>query len=451
MASSLVLRFAKENKRFHQRSGRMVQMGKKTSHRSKHRARSHSESHAQGTITPVLEGNPLVPTGEARWIDTEKDFLQLCSELQETGIFAFDTEFIGEESYYPYTCLIQVATTDMVALIDPFAITDLTPLYSLITDPEVIVILHSASQDLDQVEKLMGTPPQTIFDTQLAAGLVGYPWPLSLTKSIEAILQHDVGGHFTFSQWDARPLSNRQKVYAADDVRYLLAVHDFFITKLEELDRTDWARNEFLKFSSKENYTFNLFNTVKRICKNKTPRKKEMQRIQALAKLREEIAIERNLPTRAIIPPECILALGKKPLETVAQLSGLRGFPKNIANKYGNQIITALANAEQHEPIQLRKSDPIEKDAIVRQELDGVWSLFNAWCIGNKLSPGLVTSRPIFTEWYLSVRKGDIIQDSPLLQGWRADVARQFSEMIVGNSSLSFGYNETLEARSDKP
>ena len=74
MASSLVLRFAKENKRFHQCSGRMVQMGKKTSHRSKHRARSHSESHAQGTITPVLEGNPLVPTGEARWIDAEKDF-----------------------------------------------------------------------------------------------------------------------------------------------------------------------------------------------------------------------------------------------------------------------------------------------------------------------------------------------------------------------------------------
>ncbi|MFT5205674.1 MAG: hypothetical protein ACI9GC_000973 [Phycisphaerales bacterium] len=129
----------------------------------------------------------------------------------------------------------------------------------------------------------------------------------------------------------------------------------------------------------------------------------------------------------------------------------MRGFPKNIANKYGNQIITALANAEQHEPIQLRKSDPIEKDAIVRQELDGVWSLFNAWCIGNKLSPGLVTSRPIFTEWYLSVRKGDIIQDSPLLQGWRADVVRQFSEMIVGNSSLSFSYNETLESRSDKP
>ncbi|MBT4530367.1 MAG: hypothetical protein HOC27_04110 [Phycisphaerae bacterium] len=425
-------------------------MGNSQSHRRKHRQQSHKESHAQGTITPVLEGNPHVPTDEAQWIDTEKDFLNLCENLKTNGIFAFDTEFIGEDSYYPFTCLIQVATKDMVSLIDPFAIKDLAPLYSLITDPNIIVILHSASQDLDPVTRLMGEPPQAIFDTQLAAGLVGFPWPLSLTKSIEAILQHDVGGHFTFSQWDARPLSNRQKIYAADDVRYLLAVHDYFMIKLNTLNRIDWAEDEFSKFSCMDTYEFNLHNVVKRICKNKTPRKKELQRIQAIALLREKIAIERNLPTRAIIPPECILALAKKPVETVTQLSSMRGFPKNMASKYGKQILEAIAESPEQEILRLRKSDPIEKDAVVRQELDGAWSLFNAWCIGNKLSSGLVTNRPIFTEWYLSIRNGQEIHDSPLLKGWRSKVANQFSAMIAGEHQLTFSYNGILEARSDQ-
>ena len=216
-------------------------MGNSASHRRKHRQKSHDQSHLESTITPILQGNPLVPTEEARWIDQESDFISLCSELKDNGIFAFDTEFIGEDSYHPFTCLIQVATTKSVALIDPFKIEDLSPLYSLITDPDVTILLHSGSQDLGPVARLLGKPPLAIFDTQLAAGLVGYPWPLSLTKSIEAILGHDVGGHFTFSEWDARPLSKRQRIYAADDVRYLLATYDYFQTRLEELGRANWA------------------------------------------------------------------------------------------------------------------------------------------------------------------------------------------------------------------
>jgi len=424
-------------------------MGNNTSHRRKHRQESHNQSHAKATITPVLQGNPLVPTGESQWIEDESEFLKLCDALKKNGIFAFDTEFIGEDSYYPFTCLIQVATTKRVSLIDPFKIKDLSPLYSLIADPDVIILLHSGSQDLDPVARLLGKPPTSIFDTQIAAGLIGYPWPLSLTKSIEAILGHDVGGHFTFSEWDARPLSNRQRIYAADDVRYLSATHDFFQTRLEELGRTAWATEEFSKFSSMDNYDFDLETVVKRICRNKNPRKKELQRIQAIAMLREEIAKKRNLPTRAIIPNECVLSLGKKPVETISQLVSMRGFSKNMANQYGKQILDAIEQAYTQEPIPMRRPNPIEKDTKVRQELDGAWALFNAWCIGNNLSASLVTSRPVFTDWYLALRDGTMIQDSPLLVGWRSEIAHQFAEMIMGNHELTFTFNEMIMARSN--
>ncbi len=423
-------------------------MGNGSSHRRKHRQQSHNQSHAEANSTPVLQGNPLVPTDDARWIENTSDFLQLCDELKENGIFAFDTEFIGEDSYYPFTCLIQVATTNSVALIDPFKIKDPTPLYTLITDPNVIVLLHSGSQDLEPVARLLGKPPQSIFDTQLAAGLIGYPWPLSLTKSIEVVLGHDVGGHFTFSQWDARPLSERQRTYAADDVRYLLAIYELFQTRLKDLGRVDWATEEFSKFTTMDGYTFDLQNAVKRICKNKHPRKKELQRIQAIALLREEIAIDRNLPTRAVIPPECILALGKKPVETVQQLVSMRGFPKNMANQYGERILKAILDSSSQEPVPLRRPNPIEKEATVRQELDGAWSLFNAWCIGNNLSATLVASRPVFTDWYLALREGNEIQHSPLISGWRNTISKQFAEMIQKNHELTFTYNNNLQARS---
>jgi ribonuclease D len=423
-------------------------MGKSGSHRRKHRQQSHHQSHSDATITPVLEGNPLVPTGEADWIDTNDDFHSLCDELASSGIFSYDTEFIGEDSYYAHTCLIQVATTSRVALIDPFVVKDLTPLYTLIADPNITTLLHSGSQDLEPVALLFGKPPAGIFDTQLAAGFVGYPWPISLTKLIESILQHDVGGHFTFSQWDARPLSNRQRFYAADDVRYLIALHDHLNKKLNELERTTWAEEEFSKYTSMEEYEFNLFNVVKRICKNKSPRKKEMQRIQTIAALREELAIDLDLPTRAVIPNECVLALAKKPVETIEQLASMKGFPRNMANRFGERILQTILDSPSVEPMQLRKPQAIEKEAETRQELDGIWSLFGAWCVGKQLSTGLVTNRPTFTDWFLALREGKPLTDSPLAIGWRGEAVQEFANMLSGNGEISFSYNKSLHTKS---
>ena len=423
-------------------------MGKNESHRRKYRQQSHQESHADAVITPVLEGNPLVPTNQADWIDTEYDFLALCDELLESGIFSYDTEFIGEDSYYAQTCLIQVATTKRVALVDPFVVKDLAPLYALIADPTITTILHSGSQDLEPVARLYGKPPAAIFDTQLAAGLVGYPWPISLTKLIESVLHHDVGGHFTFSQWDARPLSDRQLFYAADDVRYLIAIHNHLKSTLEMLGRTQWAEEECSTFTTMDKYSFNLFNVVKRICKNKNPRKKEMQRIQTVAALRETIAIELNLPTRAVIPNECVLALAKKPVETVEQLASMKGFPRNMATRFGNKILQAILEAPSIEPMHLRKPQAIEKEAETRQELDGIWSLFGAWCVGNQLSTGLVTNRPTFTDWFLAMREGNTLENSPLDSDWRALAIREFANMLAGNGEITFVYDKSLKTKS---
>jgi len=423
-------------------------MGNASSHRRKHRQQSHTQSHAEATITPVLQGHPLVPTEDAAWISTNADFLTVCETLRNSESFAFDTEFIGEESYYPKTCLIQVATTKMVALIDPFTITNLTPLYELIADPNITTIVHSGSQDLEPVARVFGKPPASIFDSQIAAGLVGFPWPISLTKIIESILGHDVGGHFTFSQWDARPLTERQLIYAADDVRYLLAVHDHLQKRLDEFGRLSWSTEEFDSISTMKSFQFDIRSTVKRICRTKNPRKKELQTIQAIATLREEIAIKHDMPTRSILPNECIIALSRKPVDSIEKLVSIKGFPRNTAKKHGEQILKAMQQSDTLEPVTLRKPNSIERETETRQQLDGIWALFGAWCVGINLSAGLVSNRPTFTDWFLALRDGKQVLESPLCNGWRSSAVEQFANMIKSSGKLEFSFDKTMRARS---
>lgn len=425
-------------------------MAKKRSHRGNYRQQSHQESHENGKITPILQDNALVPTDEARWIDTNEGVVGICEELKAAKIFTYDTEFIGEDSYFAKTCLIQVGTAKTVALIDPFAADDLTPLYALLCDPECTKVVHAGKQDFEPVSRLFGKPPKNVFDTQLAAGLIGFPWPISLTKLIEALLHHDVGGHFTLTQWDARPLTERQKFYAADDVRYLLAIHDIIQTKLNMLGRLAWVEEECQSLTSPSAFGFDLQTSVKRIFKNKIPRKKELLRIQSLLTLRDSIAQQENEPPRSIIPDDCLTAIARKPADTPEQLASMKGFPKKIAMKFGKQILQSIVDAQELSSLTLRKPHPIEKEAKTRQELDGLWSLFCAWCVGNELSSNLVASRATFTDWCLPVRTDTQPPSSPLTTGWRSQVMQPFSAFMHGKEELQFSRDATFIAKAKK-
>ena len=420
-------------------------MAKQLSHRRKHRQQSHKKSHAQGAVAPILQGHALVPTGAHEWIETETELETLCKKLELEKTFAFDTEFIGEESYYPHTCLIQIATTKQVSLIDPLKIKQLSPLHAVICNPNITTVVHAGSQDFEPIFRLFGTRPSGIFDTQIAAGLAGLPWPLSLTKTISNILQHDVSGHFTFSQWDARPLTKRQIHYASDDVRYLLAIHDALTKQIEALHRMDWIQEECQKITAPELYGFNVRQVIKKICRNKSPKKQDLQRMQALAIIRDTIAQKMNLPPKDVVPNECILFIAKNNIQSSQELAAIKGFPKNIANQYGEEILKVLVDSHKLDAVLLRKPHKIESEPKMRQELDGVWALFNAYCIGNKLAPSLVSNRQNFTDWYLPLRLNESNQSSTF-QGWRADVLNEFGRILEKNNSMSFKFNDGLIA-----
>jgi hypothetical protein len=156
------------------------------SFRSAHRAKSHESAHAEEATPSVGKqiDHPLVPQGLVSLIDDQDELSTVIAHLREVGRFAYDSEFIGELTYVPKLCLIQVASAEQIGLIDPLAPLDLKPFWELIADPAIEKIVHAGQQDLEPVVREIGKAPANVFDTQIAAGFIGLPYPLSLSKLI---------------------------------------------------------------------------------------------------------------------------------------------------------------------------------------------------------------------------------------------------------------------------
>src|SRR5687767_12025626 len=217
--------------------------------RSHHRAQSHDTAHDAGhdhEPAPKVT-HPLAPKGHAALITTADALRELVERLRGAGSFAYDSEFIGELTYVPKLCLVQVATSQEIALIDPLASggIDLTPFWELVCEPSVEKIVHAGQQDVEPVVRLLKREPANIFDTQVAAGFAGLAYPVALSKLVQELTGARLGKGLTFTHWDQRPLSAMQLRYAADDVRYLIAARDELGKRLEPLPHhLEWARRE---------------------------------------------------------------------------------------------------------------------------------------------------------------------------------------------------------------
>src|ERR1051325_5227384 len=218
---------------------------RKRNPRHDYRARSHESAHAQDEGKPLaIPDLPLVPKNQPGLLSSESDVAELIAHLRAEGRFAYDSEFIGELTYHPKICVIQVATAQRVALIDALASLDLKPFWELIADPKLEKIVHAGQQDLEPVFRFLDRPPANVFDTQLACGFVGLSYPAGLSKLVREMLGVHLGKGFTFTHWDHRPLTSVQLRYAADDVRYLPSLHAAIVAKLNELGHLKWAKEE---------------------------------------------------------------------------------------------------------------------------------------------------------------------------------------------------------------
>src|SRR5205085_2746950 len=174
-------------------------------------------------------------------VNTAPDLEECCRHLAHCRRFGFDTEFVGEESYHPRLCLIQVATTQAVYLIDPLAIDNLEPFWNVVVDPAHQVIVHAGREEVRLCHISSGKTPGNLFDLQIAAGLVGLPYPLGHGTLVSQLLRIHLAKGETLTEWRERPLTKSQIRYAFDDVRYLLALWQKLQRRLAQRGRLAWA------------------------------------------------------------------------------------------------------------------------------------------------------------------------------------------------------------------
>src|SRR3989454_9789000 len=179
-----------------------------------------------------------------RVVTTSHALEALAAEVRAAGRLALDTEFVWERTYRPVLGVVQVATESDVAVVDAVALHDLAPLFPVLRDPRVPVVLHGGTQDLEIFAWLMGEPVRGAVDTQIAGAVLGYGLQVGLSALLERVLKVHIKKDQTYTDWVRRPLRREQLAYAAEDVLHLLPLHDRLRAELEARGRVAWAEEE---------------------------------------------------------------------------------------------------------------------------------------------------------------------------------------------------------------
>ncbi|MBI3410030.1 MAG: ribonuclease D [Planctomycetes bacterium] len=265
-------------------------------------------------------------------ISDPKSLAQCCDHLRQCRRFGFDTEFIGEKSYHPELCLIQVAAADTLYLIDPFAFDSLEPFWNVVVDPAIQVVVHAGREEVRLCHYWSGQTPGNLFDLQIAAGLVGLPYPLGHGSLVAQVLGVKLGKGETLTAWNTRPLTAAQVQYAYDDVRYLLPLCQELGSRLELMGRGAWAEEEFARLRSQSTPDEDgLAVNAEKWRKLKGSSSFERRRLAVLRELffwRERTALEVNRPPRTVVRDDLLVEITRRNPKSVKDLIPVRGLAK---------------------------------------------------------------------------------------------------------------------------
>ncbi|MGE5610645.1 MAG: ribonuclease D [Bacillota bacterium] len=365
----------------------------------------------------------MIPRGPVALIDKPEDLTELIQDLRSVGSFAYDSEFIGEMSYHPKLCLIQVATHKRVALVDPLAGLDLTEFWKLIADPAVEKVVHSGQQDLEPVFRQLHQRATRIFDTQIAAGFIGLAYPVGLSKLVRELTGVQLGKGFTFTHWDHRPLTNVQLRYAADDVRYLPAVRAAIGKRLETSGHESWVAEECEAICDPALYCLDPAADFMRVRGANALSPKNLAILRELVIWRDAAAQRHDMPPRTLLKDEILIELSRSPVTEVAGLAKVRGLPRPVEASEGERIVATTQKGLAVPEDQWPALATVEESPTERFAVDSLWATVQAWCTGHRVDPGLAASRQEIARLYRDLQaNGSLPNDHRLMRGWRGQL-----------------------------
>ncbi len=366
------------------------------------------------------------------YIDTAQKLDELCLRIDREPWVALDTEFLREKTYFPKFCLLQIATTEWVACVDPLALSSIERLFETLYQPKILKVFHSCRQDLEIFYHLTGKLPEPIFDTQLAAPLLGYQANPGYGMLVSSLLNINLSKAHTRTDWSVRPLSSEQLQYAADDVIYLSEIYLKMHKQLVELGRLDWLRDDFSALTNPHLYLLEPANAWLRIKGKNKLTGKQLSILQTLAKWREETAQKENRPRNWLLRDDLLIEITRFQPQCADDLRKIRGIHDGTVRRYGHKISRLVNEAKQRLPIKLDES---KRASRLSQQQEAVLDVLSA-IVRIRAEENLLNPAILATRKDLEIMLSEA-QDCNLLQGWRYNmVGRELVSILQGEKVL---------------
>jgi len=359
------------------------------------------------------------------WVDTDRALRDLCDHLRTQSVVGVDTEFHRERTFFPQLALVQVASAERVACIDPLASIDLAPLDEAMRDPSVLKVLHAGRQDLEIFFHRMGEVPAPLFDTQVAAGLLGLGDQVGYGDLVKRVLGVALSKVHVRTDWTHRPLAAEVVAYAADDVRHLPTLFAALDGDLEARGRRRWLHEEQAPLLRPATY--------------RPPDAQAWRRVKGVGRLRGvETAVARDLgawretqarrvdrPRRRVLSDEALVDLARQRPRRVRDLERMRSLDPATRRQHGTtlvELVTVAADAPPEDwPPELDRGAPTSSpDGALVDALAAVLSV-QAKKAG--ISPRILAAKRDLER----LAAGD--RSVPVLAGWRRELA---GEALLG-------------------
>ena len=288
-------------------------------------------------LTPQL--SPPLPM---HWINDAQALEALCQQLQQQSVIALDTEFARSRTYYPHIGLLQIADPQGIYLIDPLAIDERKAFVEVLLNPDIVKVVHSASEDLEVFEHAFGVLPTSLFDTQIAAAFAGFGPSIGYANLLRELKGIDIPKQETRSDWLQRPLSDAQITYAALDVAYLLEVYQLLNKELEHLQRLEWVCADSTALVEKQrgnNHPETYYQRIKLAWKLKP---KQLAVLKQLCHWRELQALSQDVPRGRIIKDNSLYEIAMRLPRNHKQLQAIRDIPSGVLESSASEWLSMI-------------------------------------------------------------------------------------------------------------
>lgn len=336
----------------------------------------------------------------------------LVPELQDQGLLGVDTEFMRERTYFAQLCLTQIAGTDEIWCVDPLSAHQQDKFWKELLSHEWVV--HSARQDIEVIYQAAGAMPTSIFDTQIAAGLLGYPAQMGYAGLLKELFDVEIHKTHTRADWSKRPLREEYLQYAAEDVEYLLAACDVLTDKLEEKGRLDWAREDAQWLLDPALYEVSPDQAIERVKGARNFRGRKRAAATRLAAWREAEAIKRNRPRQWIMRDNVLLDIAYNLPGSEAEMANLQEIPPKLVQRVGKQLLDAVTASASDEKSYQPPRPPNEAQKALLKEMQVR--------VAAKADELEIAAETVASKRELSAVIISGNRNSRVFSGWRADV-----------------------------